>query len=110
MPGELACKATLRRSERVCVLSVLRQIQSNDFVFFRRAQTEERIDDLEQYECAAAAENERDENCFDLDEELSRVAEQETVGSGGVDRLGGEHAGEKGSGDSTHEVHADDVK
>src|SRR3990172_7451332 len=72
---------------------VLAQVKPHLLFLLGHAQAHQGVDDLENDIGCDKHEDPGDQDRFDLDEELAGIAEEEPVGSRGVDRLGGEQAG-----------------
>jgi hypothetical protein len=65
----------------------LRQVESDDLILFLDAHPDQAVDDLEEDPGHPGGEQRGDDDQEELDEELVRVAEEQAVGAGGVDRL-----------------------
>src|SRR3712207_8450854 len=81
------------RLELVGGLAVLRDVEAELLFLLGHSQADDRADDLEDEEGHHAAEHPGDDDGQELREEEPRVAVEEAVLAGRVDRLGGEQAG-----------------
>ena len=94
----------------VCQLAVLGGIEAQDFVLFGHTQPDRKVDELEDNGGQDTGVGRRRDNRDRLDEQLLRVAVEQAIRTGGVDRLLREDAGCERTPDAADAVYREDIE